>query len=527
MADGLLVVIWIVATGMKLLMMPAYRSTDFEVHRNWLAITHSRPLREWYTEDTSVWTLDYPPIFAWFEFALSKVARFFDQEMLKVENLEYASAATIFFQRLTVIVFDTLLLLSVIFYCNSETSASLRTTSPYKRAILAAVVCFNAGLIIVDNIHFQYNGLLLSLLIFSISLLKRNHNIAGAVVFAALLNMKHIFMYMAPVYFVYLLRKYCFVPSKQDGINRFHVGRFLRLASAVAVIFLLSFGPFIYLGQFSQVLSRLFPFKRGLTHSYWAPNTWALYNTADKMLLMGCRALKLCTNVATPSFTGGLVQDDAHALLPSIRPVTTMVLTLFTMLPVLVQVWRHPSPRVLVSSVSFASMCSFMLGWHVHEKAILMVSIPLSLLCMDGLLEARLSFLLNTIGSFSLFPLLFRPAETSLKILLLLLHTSLTLVCLGQHLNSSSTDSKLDTSSGRFSLQWWHKCYLWGTVFVQLYYSIGHSLLFGGRLPFLPLMIFSVYCSLGMHYIWFLCWRLFQRQIAAAKSLETDDKKAA
>jgi hypothetical protein len=214
-----LLAVGLLSTCVKLLLMPAYRSTDFEVHRNWLAITHSLPLRDWYFENTSEWTLDYPPFFAFFEWILSQVAALVDPAMLQVDNLNYASPSTVTFQRLSVMATDLVLLGAVLLF--SHTWPSVTTTelgySSGKVIVASVLVMFNPGLLIVDHIHFQYNGFLLGMLLLSVAMIRRGDDygdVMGAALFAVVLMLKHIYAYTLPLYVVYLLRHYCYVPVR-------------------------------------------------------------------------------------------------------------------------------------------------------------------------------------------------------------------------------------------------------------------------------------------------------------------------
>lgn len=133
-----------------------------------------------------------------------------------------------------------------------------------------------------------------------------------------------------------------------------------------------------------------------------------------------------------------------------------------------------------------------MFGWHVHEKAILLAILPLSLLSVQRAKDAGIYLILTTTGHFSLFPLLFTPPELPTKILLMLLFTVY-----------SFSSLKSLFRRERPLLNWLETIYLIQLVPLEIFCEFIFPLTpWKWHYPFVPLLLTSVYCALGVTYAW-------------------------
>ena len=120
----------------------------------------------------------------------------------------------------------------------------------------------------------------------------------------------------------------------------------------------------------------------------------------------GAKLRLLPVGVVSGSMTSGLVGEMQLQSLPSISPLVTMATTLLAMLvgqissitcsycipaitpslslssfpsqPSLVRLWFRPSQSLdFLKTLILCAYASFLFGWHVHEKAALMIVLPM------------------------------------------------------------------------------------------------------------------------------------------------------
>jgi len=147
-----------------------------------------------------------------------------------------------------------------------------------------------------------------------------------------------------------------------------------------------------------------------------------------------------------------------------------------------------------LTALTLCGYTSFMFGWHVHEKAILLVLVPLSLLATENHAYFRTFVLASVAGIYSLFPLLFTPTESVIELVYSAIWAVLVLVPIHRRVYEFPRTLPfvlMDTLE---------RIYLYG--FAALHLGVSMFSLVGGRkaksMEFLPLMLTSIYCALGL-----------------------------
>ena len=504
----LIVCLFAITTVAKILLFPAYRSTDFDVHNHWKALTRNfhNDTKEWYFDDNhvnTVHTLDYPPAFAWFEYLWSN--NYLTTYLLQIQWLDDTcfalkdslprslleqsmehSVPCVSFMRTTVLLSELVYWIACyVWACLAANKSGGNSNNSNNRRFswnTFLLISLNPSILWLDHVHFQYNGFLLGILLLSMACLWQGaatentnttsttvtgqqrqsslsfhfYHLMGAILYAMLLTLKHLYIALGLWYFFYLLRKYCFVTktnqrntatnnNNQTDVRSivFSISRLLILGFVTVTVLILPFVPFLLVQgedednnkndhhnnarpeqQLQRILQRLFPFGRGLVHDYWAGNIWALYMALHKILktlvpidipplvvaavllvslLPGCHCAwqaASCSNGAPVACTNNDDDDDNP---PSSRH-------------------RSSGQSLLLVGVAYSALASFMTAYHVHEKAIVTTLLPLTLwtmsqpLSLSSSTDRLLLFRTQALALTGLLPLLFPPTELVMKL---------------------------------------------------------------------------------------------------------------
>ena len=161
----------------------------------------------------------------------------------------------------------------------------------------------------------------------------------------------------------------------------------------------------------------------------------------------------------------------------------------------LLKLFVQPSWDGFIGAVTLCGYASFLFGWHVHEKAILIIIIPFSLIALKDRRHYSAFRPLAVSGHVSLFPLLFTPAEFPIKTVYSIFWLFLFLMIF----------DRLAPPSNRprfFLFDRFSTLYISVSIPLLIYCSLVHQMVFGKSYEFLPLMFTSTYSAIGVVGSW-------------------------
>ncbi|XP_007957324.1 dolichyl pyrophosphate Man9GlcNAc2 alpha-1,3-glucosyltransferase [Orycteropus afer afer] len=347
---------------------------DYEAQRHWQEVTFNLPVTQWYfntsNNNLQYWGLDYPPLTAYHSLLCAYVAKLINPDWIALHTSRgYESHTHKLFMRTTVFVADLLIYIpAVILYC-----CCLKETSTNGKIANALCILLYPGLILIDYGHFQYNSVSLGFALWGVLGVSHDWDLLGSLAFCLAINYKQMELYHSLPFFCFLLGK-CF----KKGLKGKGFVLLIKIVCTVVASFILCWLPFFAeREQILQVLRRLFPVDRGLFEDKVA-NIWCSFNVFLK------------------------IKD----ILPRhIQVIMSFCFTFLSLLPACIKLTFQPSPKAFKFTLVSCALSFFLFSFQVHEKSILLVSLPICLI-LNEIPFISTWFLL--VSTFSMLPLLLK-----------------------------------------------------------------------------------------------------------------------
>ncbi|KUL89110.1 hypothetical protein ZTR_06070 [Talaromyces verruculosus] len=384
---------------------------DFEAQRHWMELTIHLPLTKWYFYDLQYWGLDYPPLTAYHSWLLGKIGSLVDPAFFALDASRGIEDPLLkLYMRATVIVSEYLVYIpAVVLFARRY--GRLLGVPMWSTSIALIAILMQPGNILVDHGHFQYNTVMLGLMVASVESILTGRLPLACAFFVAALSFKQMALYYAPIMFSFLLGS-CIFP-------RIRIGRFLAIALSTVAAFAIILSPFIAVSlndwahgtalpgplpalitelpveldekawyyapllQLGQLIHRIFPFARGLFEDKVA-NAWCAIHTFYKL----------------HRFPSSLLQRASLAA--TLASISVPCLVIFC----------YPRPQFLLLALSSSAWGFFLFSFQVHEKSVLLPLLPMTLLFAGdgGLNKVNRAWIgwANILGAWTMYPLLKR-----------------------------------------------------------------------------------------------------------------------